>query len=410
MKKDKTKLMRTGVQASIILILVIIITLYNLYTREILDFKILGIGDMNPYGGWNALREFITDSSYEFEGISKSMALTIAILAMAVLGGRFFCGWMCPIGALQDFTAWFGSKMKAPKYNGLNSKGFNPLFIKYPILLFILLVSILGYGASIAELSPWRALLNLPMLPSAWTEMKLGFIILAGIFLASIFVSRFFCRYLCPLGAVQTLFSSFSLFSLRLSRGCSHCSRCLDNCPVSIKLSPEDDAITPECIRCMNCVDNCKITTNIGLGVKIGKNNMPVNAYVKLMLLLFFTIWLCVPKLWGGSSIGGNISLGDLKDGVYQGEAKGFAGRIITEVTIRESKITEIKVLDHHESKGWYEEVFMTLPREIIRKQSLQVDGISGATKTSKGLIKSVAKAVGQGDRYVVPLMCFMLL
>lgn len=70
MKKDKTKLMRTGVQASIILILVIIITLYNLYTREILDFKILGIGDMNPYGGWNALREFITDSSYEFEGIS----------------------------------------------------------------------------------------------------------------------------------------------------------------------------------------------------------------------------------------------------------------------------------------------------------------------------------------------------
>ena len=112
------------------------------------------------------------------------------------------------------------------------------------------------------------------------------------------------------------------------------------------------------------------------------------------MLVLFIAIWLGVPKLWGGSPGDGNILLSILKDGTYQGEAKGFAAKIITEVKVTEGKLISIQVIEHQESKGWYEEVFMVLPREMIEKQRLYVDGISGATKTSKGLIKSVENAI----------------
>lgn len=394
MKSIKTRYLRTLVQASIFFILIIIIILYNLYTGGIINFKILSIGDLNPYGGWNALREFATDSDYVFEGISRSMALTIALVIMAILGGRYFCGWLCPIGTIQDFAAWLGNIANVPKYKDLSKKGFNPLLLKYPILLSILLISILGYGAIIAELSPWRALMNLPKVTSAWPEMKLGFIVLACIFLASIFLSRFFCRYLCPLGAAQALFSPFSPLSLKHSKDCNRCSRCLKECPAGIRLSSESDTISPECIRCMNCTGNCEIHKDNSINLRFRDMNVSIKAYAALMLILFITIWLGMPKLWMESSIGGNILPGTLKDGTYQGEAKGFAGKIITEIIVTEGRIANIKVIEHHESKGWYEEVFMLLPEEIIKNQRLYVDGVSGATKTSKGLVKSVENAI----------------
>ncbi|MCQ1529329.1 4Fe-4S binding protein [Lutispora saccharofermentans] len=396
MKKIRTRYGRGLVQASIFIALIIIVLLYDLYTDGKLSFKLLGIGDLNPYGGWSALHQFATDSSYTFEGISKSAALTAALLTIAVIGGRFFCGWLCPIGAMQDFSAWLGSKMKIPRFDTKVKKAFNPLFFKYPILLSILLISILGYGAIIAGLSPWRALLSLLRLPYNWAEMKTGFAILMAVFLASMFLSRFFCRYLCPLGAAQALFGSLSLFSLKHGSGCSRCGICLDGCPVGIRLSAGSDTISPECIRCMDCIDGCKSQGIQGIHHALGKKRISLKAYASLMLTLFIFIWLGVPHLFAGSLHGADIRLGSLRDGTYQGEARGFAGKILTEITITEGRIAEIKIIEHHESKGWYEEVFMMLPKEIIKKQSLQVDSISGATKTSKGLIRSVANAVNK--------------
>jgi len=395
MKNKKTRIMRISVQAAISIFLLLILILYNLYTSELIDFKLLSVGDLNPYGGWSSLKESVTDSSYEFEGISRSMALTIAILVAAIVGGRFFCGWICPVGAMQDLSSWIGNKAGIPRYKGVGKKlFFNPLYIKYPILLAVLMLSILGYGAYLAELSPWRALLNIPKLVSAYKEMWIGFLVMVAIIICALIVPRFFCKFLCPLGAAQTLFSSFSIFSLKNNKGCGGCNKCLVTCPVSIKISKDDENISPECIRCMDCVDNCRIATDISLGLKMGKRKISPKAYAAMTMLLFFVVWLSIPKLWGGSTMVSGIALNNLKDGVYQGEAKGFAARIITEVRIEGGKITDIKVIDHHESKGWYEEVFMILPKEIIRKQRIEADVISGATKTSKGFIKSVESAV----------------
>lgn len=394
MKKSESKSLRQRVQLFLALALIIIIILYNLYINEILDFKILSIADLNPYGGWNALREYVTDSSYEFEGINKSIALTIAILAISVLGGRFFCGWLCPLGAIQDLGAWLSSKIKISRHVKINKKVHNSFFIKYPILLSLLLISILGYGAVVAELSPWRALLNLPRLFSAWPEMKIGFIILAFVFLASMLLPRFFCRYLCPLGAAQSLFSSLSLTSLKHSKTCHSCNKCLEECPSGLKFLKESDSISPECIRCLNCVEQCKIRNESRVYLSLFNKKVSKINYFALMSILFVVLWIGMPKLWGRNSYGGNIILGTLKDGAYQGEAKGFAGKIITEIIVEDGEIIEIEIIDHHESKGWYDEAFMVIPKEIIKKQRLQVDAVSGATKTSKGLLKSVESAL----------------
>lgn len=394
MKTFITRKTRKLIQLLVNLIIVTIIIAYSLYTSEVLSFKIIGISDMNPYGGWSALRELLTDSSYAFEGNSMSIALTIALLIMAVIGGRFFCGWICPIGTLQDFSAWIGKKLGVIRYKGLRIKSFDPIVLKYIFLLLLLLISVLGFGAVIADISPWRAFLSLPRFTVTWLDMKLGFAVLIAILVVSVFISRFFCRYLCPLGAAQTLFCSFSLFSIRHEKGCSKCNKCLEKCPVGLNYSTESNIISPECIRCLECVDDCKVNSNNRVQIGFLNKKAERQYYIPLMLILLLLIWIGVPQLWGGHASSEDISLGVLKDGSYIGESRGFATKITTEVRITDGKITEIKVIDHKESKGWYEEVFMVIPEKIIKKQRLNVDVISGATKSSKGLIYSIENAV----------------
>ena len=154
MKKVKLRNSRTIVQILVFISLFIIVAIYNLYLEGKLDFRILSIGDMNPYGGWSTLLSLATDSSFKIDGVSRSTALTIAIIAIAIVGGRFFCGWICPIGALQDLTSWVGRKFSINKNADIKVKRVSFTFIKYPILLFILLASIFGCASVFAELSP----------------------------------------------------------------------------------------------------------------------------------------------------------------------------------------------------------------------------------------------------------------
>lgn len=394
MKKIKIKNSRTIVQILIFASLVGIVAIYNLYIEGRIDFKILSIGDMNPYGGWSVLHSFATDSSYVFDGISRSVALTIAIIAMAIIGGRFFCGWLCPVGALQDFTSWIGNKLRINSNKDIKISKLSLTSLKYPLLLLIILSAIFGYGSVVAGLSPWRALLSLNNMGSVWKEMKIGLMVLFGIIVVSVFVSRIFCRYLCPLGAVQSLFSSISILNIKHSNVCSSCNKCLDSCPVGLQFSSESTAVSPECIRCLKCVENCKVSKDIRTNINFSKAKLKKIVYTTLMIVVFFSIWFGAPKILGMQASAEDILLKPLRDGIYEGEARGFAGKIITEVSITDGKIIGIKIIDHSESRGWYDEAFMILPREIINRQRLNVDAISGATKTSKGLIESIENAI----------------
>ena len=407
---NRGRRLRQCIQTVVAFTFFVIIIIYSLYLKEILSFKVLSIADLNPYGAWSALKDWVTDSSFEFDGMTKSIALTIAILSLSVLGGRFLCGWLCPLGALQDlsnyiFNTLFKGKTHAKHNQQLASsaaydKKPGPLQwtrlvpSSFLVLTTLLLLSIMGYGAKLAELSPWRALLNLPRIFSAWREMKSGFWILFAIILISSFIPRFFCRFLCPLGAIQTLFSSLSFVRIKKNKECISCNLCLGDCPMDIKLVEKEDSLSPECIRCMNCIDSCAISQGKSLTLKSGNKIIKPKVYASIMVTAFFVIWLGLPKLWTNGVLTSNISLAGLKDGTYHGDAKGFAARIITEIKIIDGRIINIEVIDHHESKGWYDEVFLKLPKEIIKKQRLDVDAISGATKTSKGLIRSIESAL----------------
>ncbi len=228
------------------------------------------------------------------------IALGSVLLIGAVLG-RAFCGWVCPIGFIQDIITNLKHRLDfvSPRTHKSAKK------LKYLLLLGTLMISgtlglalYLGTGAaykaalgSLASgpfiaISPdgtlfgvLPALLNLarenaaslltrpPTIQDVWAQLMrvptllaLRILILAGFFAAAWKVPRFWCRYACPTGAMMAIFQKYSLAGMKRDPiKCTKCPHCEVKCPMQINILdlPWEKFNDPECILCMECVDAC---------------------------------------------------------------------------------------------------------------------------------------------------------
>ena len=324
---------RRWVQSFFSMFVIISMVFYFLYIQGRIAFKIFSIGDLNPYGGFHALKLGLTDFTYRFRGITRSMALTIGISVLALFRGSFFCLYICPIGALQDFFGFFSSKlgMKPIKIH----KGVRTFLnrIKYFVLLLLLVLSFLDLSRYIAPFSPWNAYLNLFF----GAKLSFGFFVLMVILALSLLIKRPFCNFSCPLGAYQELVGAVACTKKKATRGLK---------------------------------------------------------YKGMALALFIGLVLFLPL---SMQTRGGVRLEDVKDGRYIGEGIGFGGPLQLEVLIENAKVKEIQILSHRETTGYYEEVFYQMKQQIIKEDLLIVDAISGATASSKGFRNAFLDAIRKG-------------
>ncbi len=382
---------RNIIQLLISTLVIINCLVYGLYINDIINFKLISIGELNPYGGWSEFRLLFTDVSYRFRGISKGIALTIAIGLVSLLLGRFFCGFICPIGSLQDFSRYIGKKLGIKSLRFPKGKHLKGEMLKYLILIILLVLSILGLGNLIAPYSPWTAYLNLLM----GFNIQIGLVILIAILILSLFIKRVFCRFFCPLGAFQSLLYAIGPLKVNTNKDCNGCTNCLRDCPVDIEES-HDGIISPECINCLKCTEKQCIKGTSGYSVKFAGKKSNNNIYILASLILFISIYLFLPLVGFQRPMQSIGDLANMEDGIYTGIGTGFGGNIRVEVTINENEIIGIKTLEHRETSGYYQEVYKSVSRDIIESQNLNVDGISGATSTSRGFINAVKSGLGQ--------------
>ena len=204
-------------------------------------------------------------------GRAPDYALSLLVLGFLMvvggLGGRLVCGFLCPFGWFQDLL----HRIPFPKK--FSTRRLRPLtWLKYGVLVVFvfllpnLMVNVLGMGdpTFCKYLCPQGILEGaLPLAAvSENTRAALGalfqwkFALLLAVVLLSVIVSRPFCKYLCPLGAIYALFNKFSLYRLRfLPEECVHCGKCVTICPMDC--DPTRDPNSPECIRCGECVAVC---------------------------------------------------------------------------------------------------------------------------------------------------------
>ena len=194
--------------------------------------------------------------------IPRSLAFAGLLLIATLMFGRFACGWVCPLGTLQQLSSWLLSPRSRRESMAVN-RWRSWYSLKYYLLAGLgaaafagslqtgLLdpVSLLSRGLAAGL---WPLLPGGRPVPGGWLAAAL----LAAVLLASRWIPRLFCRALCPLGALLGVFARFSLVRLEQREGsCTDCNSCRFACQGADE--PLGAHRAAECMVCMNCLPAC---------------------------------------------------------------------------------------------------------------------------------------------------------
>ena len=214
---------------------------------------------------WGGIKMIVEDVKSLAPIDLNSFVLTLLILlAFTIVFGRFFCGFACAFGSLGDFIYFISTrirkKMKKKPFRVFGKWGSKLLYLKYLVALGILAAVTAGYNNQISLNSPFTAFSQLYALTRPKSSVALGLFLLIIIGMA--LEPRFFCRFLCPMGAVFSLMPvlPFSVFKRDKDQCIPGCSACQRTCPAGLELPSvrEGDNLTSgQCFSCGKCAGIC---------------------------------------------------------------------------------------------------------------------------------------------------------
>jgi polyferredoxin len=222
-----------------------------------------GVDAFCPFGGIESAFSLISTGVMLNRIAWSSFILLFATLIVAVLFRRSFCGNLCPLGAIQEFFGRAGKKLFKKHFIVPALIDKPARFLKYGVLaVFVILSAIIGELA-IRPYDPWATYHHL-FSSDLSSEFPIGFAVLMISIVGSFFYDRFFCKYLCPMGAFLGLINRLGLFRIkRNNETCIHCYACDRVCPVNIKVEQTDTVNSSECIACNECVNVCPVENTL---------------------------------------------------------------------------------------------------------------------------------------------------
>lgn len=188
------------------------------------------------------------------------MFLLISFLAMSFLFRKAFCSWLCPVGTISEYLWQLGRRIFRrnfflPRWLDIGLRGLKYLLLGF----FVWAVTSMAAGEIAAFMdSPYGVIADVKMLNFFRHMGQTGAIVIGVLVVASLFVQNFWCRYLCPYGALLGITSLFSPARIRRNpETCIDCAKCAKACPSAL---PVDKLITiksAECTGCLECVAVC---------------------------------------------------------------------------------------------------------------------------------------------------------
>jgi len=233
-----------------------------------------------PFGAIETLPKLIANGTFLQKTALSSMVIFGAVLGMSVVGRASFCGWLCPLGAIEDAVHWLGrlatralgavpglggpngrlarwGDRRSQRSVALQSPGYRRLdqilrYGRYVVLGLIVVLTARVGSLVFANYDPFRVLFHFRF--ESWT----GFVVLGLLLVTSVLIERFWCRYLCPLGAVVSLVSRLSPAGIvRNSSACVDCGRCDKACGLGLEVATVDKVTSGQCTLCVECVGSC---------------------------------------------------------------------------------------------------------------------------------------------------------
>jgi len=257
--------------------------------------------------GWLPIGSLVSLRHFWETGIINSihpsgMIILVVILLTGFLFKKGFCSWVCPVGFVSELLGdiadmLWRKRLKLPRWLDYPLRS-----VKYLLLGFFFWAILLQMTPqSIKEFiyTDYNIVSDILMLRFFTDITPLALGIMAGLFVLSLVIRAFWCRYLCPYGALLGIMNFLSPTRIRRnSDTCIDCSSCARACPAFIKVDKVKEVISDECIGCMACVDSCPVSNT--LEIKAISKKRPVSTFKwAAVLLIFFWGALFGAKLWG---------------------------------------------------------------------------------------------------------------
>jgi polyferredoxin len=214
-----------------------------------------------PFGGVVTLHQFITTGTLIRKVRQSSLVLSGLVMLLAVLFGPVFCGWVCPLGSVQEWIGKLGKKLLGKRYNQLIPRELDKVlrYLRYLMLGWVVYMSAISGTLIFQSIDPYYALFNF------WTgEVAVtGLLVLGVTLLGSLVVERPWCKYACPYGALLGITNLFRVFKIRrVESSCTSCTLCSRECPMNIEVCEVDVVRDHQCISCLECTSEAVCPMN----------------------------------------------------------------------------------------------------------------------------------------------------
>ena len=229
------------------------------------------------------------------------LVLFLTICATALLAKKGFCSWVCPVGLLSETLSrfhvrLFGKGLILPSWLDVPLRSVKYLLAGFFIWTIFFQMPLFALVQFID--SEYNRFSDIQMLWFFTHISPAALAVLMALLALSVIVRNFWCRYLCPYGAVLGIIGFFSLGEIRRDNGhCTHCGRCEKKCQGQIRIMEKEKIQSPECTSCLECVNVCPEKA-LGYSVVTGRFTLPETG-LALAIGLLFVLGVGTAKLCG---------------------------------------------------------------------------------------------------------------
>lgn len=273
--QQRARRIRWGVLGLVFAVMLGIVTAHQLIPGS---RKPPGVDALCPFGGLETLFSLISGQGFIEKTAPSSVVLLVGIVVLAFVSRRSFCGQLCPLGALQGAFGALGARLlgKRRRLEVPHAIDRVARCLKYVVLVFFALWTWQAAELVMRPYDPWAAFAHLTS-AELLADFGAGVIALGVSLAGSLVYERFFCKYLCPTGALLGLLSKASYFGVRRHESaCIDCRACDRACPMNITVSIRDRVSAAECISCGECVNACPVAGALDVESAFGRRVSPV--------------------------------------------------------------------------------------------------------------------------------------
>ncbi len=222
------------------------------------------------------------------------MFIFLAIVLMSLVVGKSFCSWLCPVGFLSELLGDFGEKLFrrkiiVPKFLDYVLRSLKYLLLGFFVYAIFFLMTIASIKAFLD--SPYNLVADIKMYYFFADISQFSLLVISILFFLSIVIRNFWCRYLCPYGALLGIASLLSPIKIkRKTISCIDCNLCAKACPSYIKVNKVKTVWSDECTSCLNCIDACPVANTLELHAFIPKKKKVSKKLAAVIVVIVFMV------------------------------------------------------------------------------------------------------------------------